>query len=151
MDDERYLIEGIPGSGHAGANSIKLLAASSSHEASFELDLMVESTIKDSSSDTQFGNWKQSWFGFLVLFDNSWAFHGDLGWIFVESNQAGNAIWFWTEKWGWLWTDQGHWNSATSEGFLYSYKTGNWIYFRKGTPNLAYLYETGEWGYYQNQ
>ena len=151
LDDKRYLIEGIPGSGHAGANSIKLFAASSSHETSFELDLMVESTIKDSSSDTQFGNWKQSWFGFLVLFDNSWAFHGDLGWIFVESNQAGNAIWFWTERWGWLWTDQGHWNSATSEGFLYSYKTGNWIYFRKGKPNLAYLYETGEWGYYENQ
>jgi hypothetical protein len=154
LDDTRFLLEGTPVSGDSGLNPVKLRATNSTYEEIFEVEIIVESSLKNSSSETEYGNWKESWFGTLISFDNSWSYHHTLGWIFVESNEDGDALWFWTEKWGWLWTDQGHWDSLTGEGFLYSYKTGNWLYFKKGSgvsANLVFLYETSQWDYYQSQ
>jgi hypothetical protein len=154
LDDTRFLLEGTPVSGSSGAAAIKLRASNSRHEETFDVEIMVESPLDNSSSETEYGNWKESWFGTLISFDNSWSYHHALGWIFVESNEAGDALWFWTEKWGWLWTDQGHWTSLTGEGFLYSYKTGNWLYFKAGSEggaNLVFIYETSQWDYYQSQ
>ncbi len=154
LDDTRFLLEGTPVSGDSGSNPVKLRATNSGYEEIFEVEIIVESSLDNSASETEFGNWKESWFGLLISFDNSWSYHHSLGWIFVESNEDGDALWFWTEKWGWLWTDQGHWNSLTGEGFLYSYKTGNWLYFKKGSEgsaHLVFIYETSEWGYYESQ
>jgi hypothetical protein len=154
LDDTRFLIEGTPVSGDSGLNPVKLRATNSTYEDIFEVVVIVGSSLENSASETEYGNWKESWFGTLISFDNSWSYHHALGWIFVESNEAGDALWFWTEKWGWLWTDQGHWDSLTGEGFLYSYKTGNWLYFKKGSgvsANLVFLYETSKWDYYQSQ
>ena len=154
LDETRFLLEGTPVSGDSGLNPVKLRATNSTYEEIFEVEIIVESSLENSSSETEYGNWKESWFGTLISFDNSWSYHHALGWIFVESNEGGDALWFWTEKWGWLWTDQGHWDSLTGEGFLYSYKTGNWLYFKKGSgvsANLVFLYETSQWDYYQSQ
>jgi hypothetical protein len=154
LDDTRFLLEGTPASGDSGLNPVKLRATNSNYEEIFEVEFIVESSLSNSSSETEYGNWKESWFGALISFDNSWSYHHALGWIFVESNEGGDALWFWTEKWGWLWTDQGHWDSLTGGGFLYSYRTGNWLYFKKGSgvsANLVFLYETSQWDYYQSQ
>jgi hypothetical protein len=153
LDASSYLLEGTPASGHSGSNPVILRATSGSFEESFSLELSVQSALGDSSTKTEFGNWGESWFGALILFENSWAYHKDLGWIYVESNKDGGALWFWTEKWGWTWTTQDHWNKESAEGFLYSYKTGNWLYFKKGqagNSNLVFLYETSEWDYYES-
>jgi hypothetical protein len=154
LDDSRYLLEGTPGNGHSGWNPVTLRASSSRFAKSFSFELFVQSPLGNPGTKTEFGDWSESWFGALILFENSWAYHKDLGWIYVESNEDGGALWFWTEKWGWTWTDQGHWNPQSGEGFLYSYKTGSWLYFKKGmdgSSNLVYLYDTGEWGYYESR
>ena len=151
VDDSRYLLEGTPGSGHSGSNQVRLRALSPLHSELLNLELSVQSPLYESSTKTNSGDWKESWFGFFVVFENSWSYHQDLGWVFVESSQSAKELWFWNEKWGWLWTSSDHWNGIQREGFLYSFKSGNWIYFRKGSPSLVYVYETGEWVYYENQ
>ena len=154
MDASSYLLEGTPESGHSGSNPVILRATSGHFEESFSLELSVQSPLGGASARTEFGNWGESWFGALFLFENSWAYHKDLGWIYVESNKDGGSLWFWTEKWGWTWTNQDHWNPRSGEGFLYSYKTGNWLYFKKGldrSDDLVFLYETSEWGYYESR
>ncbi|MDC0156580.1 Ig-like domain-containing protein [Verrucomicrobia bacterium] len=154
LDDTRFLLEGTPVSGNSGTSPVKLRASNASYEESFEVDVKVQSTLQNSSVGTEYGNWKESWFGLSISFDNSWSYHSALGWIYVESSKEGDAIWFWNEKWGWLWTDQGHWDSSKGEGFLYSYQTGNWLYFKKGIgggANLVFLYETSKWDYYESQ
>ena len=153
LDASSYLLEGTPERGHSGSNPVILRARSERFEGSFSLNLSVQSPIGDSSAETEFGSWSETWFGSLILFENSWAYHKDLGWIYVESNKNGGDLWFWTEKWGWTWSSQDHWNSRSGEGFLYSYKTGTWLYFKKGlngSSDLVFLYETGEWDYYSN-
>ncbi|MEK9632376.1 MAG: hypothetical protein VW622_00930, partial [Opitutae bacterium] len=154
LDASSYLLEGTPERGHSGSNPVILRARSERFEGSFSLNLSVQSPIGDSSAETEFGSWSETWFGSLILFENSWAYHKDLGWIYVESNKNGGDLWFWTEKWGWTWSSQDHWNSRSGEGFLYSYKTGTWLYFKKdlnGSSDLVFLYETGEWDYYSNR
>jgi len=153
LDSSTYLLKGTPGKGHSGSNLIVLRANSDRFEGTFSLDLSVQSPLLNSSSKTEFGKWGKSWFGSLILFENSWAYHQDLDWIFVESSENGGALWFWTEKWGWTWTNQGHWKSQSGEGFIYSYKTGNWLYFKKGPggePDLIFHYETSQWEYFRN-
>jgi len=154
LDASSYLLEGTPESGHSGSNPVILRATSGRFEESFSLELSVQSPLGGSSSKTEFGNWSDSWFGALILFENSWAYHKDLGWLYVESSKGGGALWFWTEKWGWTWTSQDHWNPQSGAGFLYSYKTGNWLYFKKGldgSADLVFLYETSEWDYYESR
>jgi hypothetical protein len=154
LNASSYLLEGTPERGHSGSNPVILRARSERFEESFSLDLSVQSPIGDSSAKTEFGNWSENWFGSLILFENSWAYHTDLDWIYVESSKNGADLWFWTEKWGWTWTSQDHWNLRSAEGFLYSYKTGTWLYFKKGlnrSSDLVFRYETGEWDYYSNR
>ena len=151
LDASNYQLQGTPERGDSGTNSVILRASSGRFEQSFSLDLSVQSSIGDSSTKTEFGHWSELWFGSLIQFENSWAYHFDLGWIYVESSKNGGDLWFWTEKRGWTWTSQDHWNSSSSEGFLYSYKTGTWSYFKKGmngSSDLLFLYETGNWDYY---
>ena len=154
LDDTRFLLEGTPVVGSSGTSPVKLRASNASYEESFEVEVKVQSSLQNSSVETEYGNWKESWFGLSISFDNSWSYHSALGWIYLESNKEGDAIWLWNEKWGWLWTDHGHWESSKGEGFLYSYQTGNWLYFKKGIgagANLVFLYETSKWDYYESQ
>ena len=153
LDASTYLLHGTPGTGQAGLNPIVLRAHSERFEGMFSLDLSVQSPLLNSSSKTEFGKWGESWFGALILFENSWAYHQDLDWIYIESTMNGEALWFWTEKWGWTWTNQSHWNPRSGEGFLYSYKTGSWLYFKKasgGARDLIFLYETSQWENFRN-
>ena len=154
LNASSYLLEGTPSSGHSGLNSILLRATSKRFESAFSLDLSVQSSLGNSSLQTTFGKWRQSWFGALIVFGNSWAYHRDLGWIYIESSKDGGSLWFWTEKWGWTWTNQSHWNSQLGEGFLYSFKTGSWLYFKdglNGSSDLVFLYETSQWDFYNRR
>ena len=63
-----------------------------------------------------------SWIGELMPFENQWAFHLHLQWIYLQSDGNG-GFWIWKEENGWIWTNRKSWP------FLWSNETGNWLYF----------------------
>ena len=63
-----------------------------------------------------------SWIGELMPFENQWAFHLHLHWIYLQSDGNG-GFWIWKEENGWIWTNRKSWP------FLWSNETGNWLYF----------------------
>ena len=117
LNASSYLLEGTPSSGHSGLNSILLRASSKRFESSFSLNLSVQSSLGNSSLQTTFGKWRKSWFGALILFENSWAYHQDLGWVYIESSKDGGSLWFWTEKWGWTWDQPKSLEFSARRGF----------------------------------
>ena len=63
-----------------------------------------------------------SWIGELMPFENQWAFHLRLQWIYLQSD-GNEGFWIWKEENGWIWTNSESWP------FLWSNETGNWLYF----------------------
>jgi hypothetical protein len=63
-----------------------------------------------------------SWIGALMPFENQWAFHLRLQWIYLQ-NDGNGGFWIWKEENGWIWTNRESWP------FLWSNDTGNWLYF----------------------
>ncbi|MEC7626749.1 MAG: cadherin domain-containing protein, partial [Verrucomicrobiota bacterium] len=87
------------------------------------------------------GWWNSPWFGtFYLPNSDGWAMHEALGWVFVLPADS-QGIWFWTEGFGWCWTD--------SETFPYFHRhsTQSWMYLHKGTRgrHLAYDYAEARW------
>ncbi|MAK46671.1 MAG: hypothetical protein CMI24_05385 [Opitutae bacterium] len=85
-------------------------------------------------------DWVSSdWFGSYKPYENQWAYHFELGWIFLPNKQKG-GIWLWRESHGWLWTKKGIWP------FLWRNDTGNWIYLlpTKGKKVSFYDYSLSE-------
>ncbi len=85
-------------------------------------------------------DWVSSdWFGAYKPYENQWAYHLELGWIFLPTKQKG-GIWLWRESHGWLWTKKGIWP------FLWRNDTGNWIYLlpTKGKKVSFYDYSLSE-------
>ena len=62
-----------------------------------------------------------SWIGELMPFENQWAFHLRLQWIYLQSDGNG-GFWIWKEENGWIWTNRESWP------FLWSNDTRNWLY-----------------------
>ena len=87
------------------------------------------------------GGWRTSgWFGTFRIYENGWAMHQTLGWIYPPQSQAA-GLWFWKEGLGWLWTDEGVYP------FMHSSAKGGWLYFygqRQGLK-LFFDYETKNW------
>ena len=80
-------------------------------------------------------DWVSSdWFGAYKPYENQWAYHLDLGWIFLPNKQKG-GIWLWRESHGWLWTKKGIWP------FLWRNDTGNWIYLLPTKGNKVSFYD----------
>ena len=73
-------------------------------------------------SDTSKDGWLvDSWIGNLLPFENHWAFHERLEWIYMNSDQKG-GFWIWHKVTGWIWTNPDCWP------FVWSHDTANWLY-----------------------
>ena len=73
-------------------------------------------------SDTSKDGWlEDSWIGNLLPFENHWAFHERLEWIYMNSDQKG-GFWIWHKVTGWIWTNPDCWP------FVWSHDTANWLY-----------------------
>ena len=89
--------------------------------------------------------WSTSWIGPAYFLENGWAYHANLGWIYVQPDQF-NAAWIWTKKWNWLWMNDQFWDGA--EGNLFSRNLDQWIFIRSdktNNRNLVYNYQVGKW------
>ena len=78
------------------------------------------------------GWFSSSWFGeFMVIEDQKWIFHRQLGWIFPDEDGM-DGLWIWSEPEGWLWTKSDIWP------FLWSNKTKDWLYLTSIQGNAVF-------------
>ena len=82
--------------------------------------------------------WRTSWLGKFMPFDSGWIYHLDFGWVYVEESDA-RGLWLWMESEGWIWSSENAWP------FLWSNKSGDWIYFTtSNNKNFLFDYSTGK-------
>ena len=93
----------------------------------------------DAQSVTDAENWWSSpWFGnFYAPDTKGWIMHEDLGWLFVFA-QPDRSIWIWKDEMGWLWTNR------DLHPFLYSNKSGGWLFHHGGTDSKILFYNYGD-------
>ena len=74
--------------------------------------------------------WSSNWIGTYWHLENSkWAFHYDLGWMYIEA-QGLNSVWTWIEALdGWYWT------SSFSYPYIYDATTRSWLWFDRTNSN----------------
>ena len=74
--------------------------------------------------------WSSNWIGTYWHLENSkWAYHYDLGWIYIEA-QGLNSVWAWIEALdGWYWT------SSFSYPYIYDATTRSWLWFDRTNSN----------------
>jgi hypothetical protein len=85
--------------------------------------------------------WSTSeWFGDFRYFENGWAYHYGLGWVFLSSDGA-DGIWLWRKEHDWLWSNQATWP------FLWNHTRGDWIYLliREQQNPVFFDYSTGQY------
>jgi hypothetical protein len=85
--------------------------------------------------------WSNSeWFGDFRYFENGWAYHYVLGWVYLSSDGA-DGIWLWRKEHGWLWSNQATWP------FLWNHASGDWIYLliREQQNPVFFDYSTGQY------
>jgi hypothetical protein len=80
------------------------------------------------------------WFGDFRYFENGWAYHYGLGWVYLSSDGA-DGIWLWRKEHGWLWSNQATWP------FLWNHARGDWIYLliREQQDPVFFDYSTGQY------
>ena len=80
------------------------------------------------------------WFGEFRYFENGWAYHYGLGWLYLSSDEE-DGIWLWRKEHGWLWSNQSTWP------FLWNHASGNWIYLliREKQDPVFFDYSTGRY------
>ena len=95
----------------------------------------------DTTSATDIGgNWKDSdWFGIFYENGDGWAYHLEMGWLFV-TGESESSLWIHHPEYGWLFT------SASQFPFLYRESSGTWLYFRteNGVPTF-YEFSGNQW------
>ena len=128
----------------------KYIDQNRSHQDLRSFQIKVQPKIIESSTSANVGNWRTNWLGYFHTFENLWTYHEDFSWIYIGDGNHDNDIWFWTEKWGWLWTSSEHWNNLISEGFLYSSQSDEWLFFRSDKSSqvarpIIYSYEKKVW------
>ena len=75
--------------------------------------------------------------GDLVPYANQWAYHRNLGWVYMNSDGSG-GYWIWRKDNGWLWTNSTTWS------FLWSHGTKSWLYLLpENNKALFYDYTSG--------
>ena len=85
--------------------------------------------------------WSTSeWFGDFRYFENGWAYHYGLGWVYLSADGE-DGIWLWRKEHGWLWSNQATWP------FLWSHISGDWIYLliREKQDPVFFDYSTGRY------
>lgn len=128
----------------------KYIDQNRSHQDIRSFQIKVQPKIIENSTPANVGNWRTNWLGYFHTFENLWTYHEDFAWIYIGDGNHENDIWFWTEKWGWLWTSSEHWNNLIREGFLYSSQSNEWLFFRSDKSSqvarpIIYSYEKKVW------
>jgi len=85
--------------------------------------------------------WSTSkWFGDFRYFENGWAYHYGLGWVYLSADGE-DGVWLWREEHGWLWSNQATWP------FLWNHASGDWIYLliRNEQGPVFFDYSTGQY------
>ena len=149
----KFSIEGTPTEGDLGSHQIqifvhKFIDQNTSHREELNYTLMVQPKIIQDATSTELGDWKTNWLGYFHSFSNLWTYHEDFLWVYLASGTKTDAVWFWTEKWGWLWTDSVNWDATLGTGYLYSTLSGEWMYFqrkRNDLPSLVFIYNEDKW------
>ena len=72
----------------------------------------VHSYPIDGAVETGDGWLASEWFGEFRYFENGWAYHYRLGWVYLGSDGA-YGIWLWRKEHGWLWSNQSTWPFLT--------------------------------------
>ena len=86
--------------------------------------------------------WSTSeWFGDFRYFENGWAYHYGLGWVYLSADGE-DGIWLWRKEHGWLWSNQATWP------FLWNHAIGDWTYLliREKQDPVFFDYSTGQYG-----
>lgn len=82
-----------------------------------------------------------AWLGWL--FDERFPsiYHLDHGWLYVHPASATDAVSFYDQTLGWIWT------SAAAPDFFFRHETGEWLYYLRGThdPRWFFNFERSEW------
>ena len=152
-----FVIEGTPLENDAGVFPIQILARkffdqNSSYQEILEYSLVIQNKMLQSATSTNLGDWKTNWVGYFSTFDNSWSYHEDFLWVYWGAGSQADNVWFWTEKWGWLWTSSEHWDASKGEGYLYNSLNAEWMFFRRKQetlPSTVYLYSSAKWTTFQ--
>ena len=108
--------------------------------------------MSQEATETNLGDWKTNWLGYFNTFDNSWTYHEDFLWIYLVANSQTDNIWFWTERWGWSWTNTENWDADKGEGYLYNSLISDWLFFRRkqgDVPSAIYHYSLKKWHRYE--
>ena len=81
-----------------------------------------------------------SWFGSFKIFENGWAYHYGLGWVYLSADGE-DGIWLWRKEHGWLWSNQETWP------FLWSHASADWTYLliREKQDPVFFDYSTGRY------
>jgi len=99
---------------------------------------VVTSAILPNASSLGSANWySSSWFGTYYETSTSWAYHLNLGWIYLPSSDT-QSFWIYHPDLKWLWT------TASVYPWIYLDEIKQWRYY---LPNLGfYKAETMSWG-----
>jgi hypothetical protein len=85
--------------------------------------------------------WSTSeWFGDFRYFENGWAYHYGLGWVYLSADGE-DGVWLWRKEHGWLWSNQATWP------FLWNHPSADWIYLliREEQVPVFFNYTTGRY------
>ena len=100
-----------------------------------------DDVLNEDEESSDLDAWSETWFGSCMILPNSWAYHLELGWIYIQPSPAGNNMWFWLDGWGWFWTSQSLWD-PTSGAFLFNENEHGWLFF---TDSKFYNYKLSAW------
>ena len=91
------------------------------------------------SSATTIGNgFYQNWLGQFMPFESGWIYHLDFGWVYVVESDI-QGLWLWIQSEGWIWTNETIWP------YLWTNKTGNWLYFTNfNSQNYFFDYQIND-------
>jgi surface protein len=100
----------------------------------------IQSYPIDGAVETGDGWLASDWFGDFRYFENGWAYHNGLGWVYLSADGE-DGIWLWRKEHGWLWSNQATWP------FLWNHTRGDWIYLliREQQDPVFFDYSTGQY------
>ncbi len=149
---DRYsnpVLELLPMQGATGRHNFRILVKSKD-SGLFELvEMLVNVTPSNEynfgGSPISFNQWENYWLGTLNIKENAWAYHLNLGWIYLQLGIDTSGAWMWVDSWGWLWTDEEHWSG--SDGYIYSSGLSSWIYFtdKLNSSPLIFNFSDEKW------
>ncbi len=100
----------------------------------------VQSYPIDGVVETGDGWSTSEWFGDFRYFENGWAYHYGLGWVYLSADGE-DGVWLWRKDHGWLWCNQATWP------FLWSHGSGGWNYLliREEQDPIFFDYSAGQY------